>query len=84
MCFSLVVIVGVAYVMQVSSVTKSGYEMRDLEVAVGELELQNEHLSVDVAEATSLNTVSERMQILGFVESDDVVYLTGTSSVAVR
>ncbi len=76
--------IGTAYVMQVASATQHGYTMRDLEVAVGELELTNEKLTTSVAEATSLGMVSERMQILGFVEPNEVVYLTGADSVAIR
>ena len=79
-----IAVIGIAYVMQVASATQHGYTMRDLEVAVSELELESEKLQTSVAEATSLGMVSERMQILGFVEPSDVIYLTGADSVAIR
>lgn len=70
--------------MQVSQSTQHGYTMRDLEDSVQELQVTNERLTTAVASATSLGTVAERMQILGFVDSREVVYLTGVNSVAVR
>lgn len=73
----------VAYVLQMSSVTMQGYAMRDLEVGVEALQLQSEELSVAVAEAKSLGVISERMQILGFVEPDHVVYVAPSGGVAV-
>lgn len=79
-----IVSIGFAYVLQVASATQHGYTMRDLETAVSELELQNETLDTAIAEATSLETVAERMQILGFVEPAQVVYITGSGEVAVR
>jgi len=80
----VVIVLGGAYVMQVSQSTQHGYTMRDLEDSVQELQVTNERLTTAVASATSLGTVAERMQILGFVDSREVVYLTGVNSVAVR
>ncbi|HBU28185.1 TPA: hypothetical protein DEB00_03655 [Candidatus Uhrbacteria bacterium] len=80
----MVIVLGGAYVMQVSQSTQHGYTMRDLEDSVQELQVTNERLTTAVASATSLGTVAERMQILGFVDSREVVYLTGVNSVAVR
>ena len=85
MVLSLVIaIVGIAYVMQVASATQHGYTMRDLDNAVRALELEQQTLDTAIAEATSMDTVSERMQMLGFVEPVEVVYLTGQENVAVR
>lgn len=81
-CFIAVVIVGTLYVLQMASVTKQGYQMRELETSVGALELENELLSVQVSEAKSLSNVSERMQILGFTDTNDTIYLTDLSAVA--
>lgn len=80
----LVVVLGVGYVLQVSEATQHGYAMRDLEDAVQELEVQQEQLTTTVAKTTSLGNVSERMQMLGFIPSNEVVYLTGGGAVAVR
>ena len=84
MFFVVMLSFAVAYVLQMSSVTMQGYAMRDLEVGVEALQLQSEELSVAVAQAKSLEQVAERMQILGFVESDRVVYVTPSSGVAKR
>jgi len=71
-------------VFQMSSVTQRGYQIRDLEVAVQDLEMEAEQLKVQVAETTSLSNVSERMQILGFTEPDQITYIEGPEAVAVR
>ena len=79
-----ILVAGTSYVLQMSSVTSRGYQMRDLEVEVSDLELEAEQLSVKVAETTRLQNVTERMQILGFESSSGVVHITDEHSVDVR
>ena len=81
---TIVLVLGIAYVFQVSVATQHGYTMRDLDGAVAELELEQELATVRIAEAISLQTVTERMEMLGFVEGNEVVYLTGVDSFARR
>ena len=83
-CVLALLVIGTAYVFQMSSVTQRGYQMRDLELAVEDLELEGEQLKVDVAESTSLANISERMKILGFTEPNEITYISGPDSVAVR
>ncbi len=61
-----------------------GYALRDLEVSVGELRVGSEELQVVVASAKSLEAITKRMQILGFVEPAQVVYVNTSSGVAKR
>ncbi len=61
-----------------------GYALRDLEVSVGELQVQSEELQMAVTSAKSLVAVTQRMQILGFVEPAQVVYVNVSSGVAKR
>lgn len=77
----IVLFVGV-YVVQMAESTQQGYQLRDLEREISALEIKHEQLSIDLAQKKSLSTVSERMQILGFVPSHDTIYLSTTSSVA--
>ncbi|NQV11795.1 hypothetical protein HQ524_00375 [Candidatus Uhrbacteria bacterium] len=83
-CVLTLLLIGGGYVFQMSSVTQRGYQIRDLEVAVQDLEMEAEQLKVQVAETTSLSNVSERMQILGFTEPDQITYIEGPEAVAVR
>ena len=82
--FIVIVALATAYVLQISSVTKQGYAMRDLEMSVDELQLQSEQLEVAVASAKSLDAVTDRMQILGFVEPTQIVYVSPSNGVARR
>ncbi|HJN84873.1 MAG TPA: hypothetical protein QF873_00965 [Patescibacteria group bacterium] len=83
-CVLALLVIGTAYVFQMSSVTQRGYQMRELELAVEDLELEGEQLKVNVAESTSLANVSERMKILGFTEPSEITYISGLDSVAIR
>ena len=79
-----IVALAVVYVLQISSATMQGYALRDLEVSVGELQVQSEELQMAVTSAKSLVAVTQRMQILGFVEPAQVVYVNVSSGVAKR
>jgi cell division protein FtsL len=70
------------YVFQVAEAAEQGYQLRDLEQEVSELQLESEQLSVQIAESKSLSRVSERMQILGFVPAESTIYITGTATFA--
>ncbi|OGL71241.1 hypothetical protein A3C17_03770 [Candidatus Uhrbacteria bacterium RIFCSPHIGHO2_02_FULL_53_13] len=77
----MVLLTGI-YVIQMTKSTQQGYQLRDLEREVSALKLEHEQRSVELAEKKSLMTVSDRMQILGFVPSRNTIYLSSTSSVA--
>ena len=79
-----IVLFGGVHVWQMSEVTQHGYEMRDLELGVEELQLETERIQTEITETMSLGAVADRMQILGFVEATNVVYLTDLDSLAVR
>lgn len=84
MCLVALVAVTVAYIVQMSSVTQRGYQMRVLEEDIATLQLENEQLQTHVAQSRSMENVNAQMQILGFVDADDIVYLSGTDSFAAR
>lgn len=79
-----IICLGGVHVWQMSSVTQRGFQMRDLEDHVDALQLETEQLQTRIAEASSLAQVSERMQILGFVEPSNIVYVNSLDSLAVR
>lgn len=65
-------------------IAERGYVVRDLEDRLSALELERELLKADIAERRGLATVHERMQMLGFVDAEQVVYLSGSDALAVR
>ena len=82
--FVAIIVVGVAYMMQMSVVTQQVYVLRDVEEEVETLQLAHEKLRVGVSDMKQLSNVRERMQMLGFVPANDVLYITGGDSFAVR
>ena len=79
-----IVTVGVSHVVHMAGATQHGYAMRELETQIEELAYEAERVEARIVEATSLDMVTDRMQILGFVESDEIVYLDSVGSVAKR
>ncbi len=77
-----IVLLTTVYVFQMAEAAEQGYQLRDLEQEVNELQLESEQLGVQIAESKSLSHVSERMQILGFVPANGTIYLSGVSTFA--
>lgn len=72
------------YIWQVSVSSTRGYAVRDLQDQVEQLHRDDERLKMDVAKLQSVDSVTTRMQMLGLVKIDQVKYLNGDSSVAMR
>ena len=75
---------GVLYIWQVNHAATAGYTMRDLESAIHDLETQQERLDLQVAQLQSVDSVSERVQMLGLTAVKKIQYLTGDGSVAIN
>ena len=78
------VMLGVLYIWQVNRAATAGYTMRDLESAIYELELEQERLDLHVAQLQSVDSVTERVQMLGLTQVQNIHYLTGDGSVAIN
>ncbi len=83
--FSLVLIIGVAYIAEVNHASTKGFAVRNLERRIDDLRVQNEQLEFEVAQRESVDHVTTRLKMLGMVPVDQVAYTsTGGSSVAVN
>lgn len=83
--FSLVMVIGIAYIAEVNRASTRGYQMRDLEKRIDVLSVENEQLEYQVAAKESVDHVTANLRMLGMVPVDRVAYTsTGGASVAVN
>lgn len=83
--FTLVVLVGLAFIAQVNHSSSKGFEMKDLQKSINQLSIANQQLEYQVAQAQSVDHVATRLKMLGMVPVDSVAYVSpGTSSVAIN
>ena len=78
-CF--VIVFGVMYVIQTSAISTTGYDMRDLEKKITELERENQRVEYDIAKYRSMESIQARLAGMNMVPAGDVQYvaLVGTS-----
>lgn len=79
-----VFIFGILYVVQISSVSTTGYDMSSLQKEILSLERENEGLEFKIAQYRSMNSVQERLQEMNLVVADNVEYTTFTGSLVAR
>ncbi|MBT3230230.1 hypothetical protein HN358_00390 [Candidatus Uhrbacteria bacterium] len=79
-----VAVVGALYIWQVNMSATQGYAVRDMESDITLIEHENEQLQNQVSSLRSIDSVMTRVQMLGLVKVDDVVYLNSDDSMAVN
>ena len=72
------------YVAQLAQGTEAGFHVRALESATDDLRRETEQLSVGVTELRRMETVMARLQILGLVQPERVVYLSDPTPLALK
>lgn len=72
------------YLLQVNAIAAKGFEVRDLERQVNELEEENEKLSVRVVELKAMNGLEEKIAELNMVPIDNMVYYDTAGQVVAR
>ncbi len=82
--FVLLIIIGLAYVWQISQVSTQGYYLKDLERTISILEQQNERFNLEASQLSALSRIDSEISRLGLVKNDAVVYLTETTEVVAR
>ena len=83
---TMLLVFGVLYLMQTSSLSTKGYEINDLEKQIQALEQENQKLGFEVATHRSMNSIQNRLAGLSMVEAgNNVEYVTLVgSAVAMR
>jgi hypothetical protein len=76
---------GILYVVQTSSASTKGYEIRDLEGQIQSLEYETQRLEFEIATNRSMKSIQQRLASLNMVVADDIEYATLVgSAVALR
>jgi hypothetical protein len=71
----LVIMIVLSYILQVTGTVAKGYELRDLEVQIHELQLTNERMEVIARQSQSLEHVAKSVKMLGLVRAEQPVYI---------
>lgn len=77
--FGLVAIVflfGTAYIVKTASSATSGYQMHELEKKTALLQTEVQKLQVEIANQSSMASISSRLVKLNMVEADKIKYFT--------
>lgn len=84
--FLLVMLVGALsiYLLEVNNIAAKGYEIRELESQVNEIQEENEKLAVRVIELKSMNELDEKVAALDMVPVDGMTYYDTIGQVMAR
>ncbi|MBI2356409.1 MAG: hypothetical protein HYV13_04365 [Candidatus Doudnabacteria bacterium] len=70
-----VLIFGVAYFIEINSLSTKGYKIKQLEQKIKTLEMENKHLEVQASNLQSISRVQEQAIELNFVPIGNATYL---------
>lgn len=71
---SLIFVIGVAYLIQVNSITTKGFEMEKLEQNLTSIKETNKRLELEMASLKSIQTIESEVNTLNLVPSSGVNY----------
>lgn len=81
----LIFVVSFVSIVQANRAATQGYRLRDLETSIASLKINNQQLEIKVAELQSVESVSQRLKMLGLVPTETTYYVSSvTPTVAVR
>lgn len=72
------------YLLQVNSIAAKGFEVRELEQQINELEEGNEKLAVRIIELKTMNELEGKVAQLEMVPIDNMAYYDTTGQVVAR
>lgn len=71
-----IVLFGVLYVLQTSSISAKGFAMSDLEEQIQILENDNQKVEFEIATHRSMKSIEERLKTMNLVNADNVQYVS--------
>ena len=77
-------VLGVLYIIQVSAITATGYDLATLERQIEELKRENQRLSLQIATHRSMTNIEKRIADLELVSVDAIEYLRSGDAVVAR
>ena len=66
---------GATYLFEINSLSTKGYEIRQLERKIKEMETEQKHLEVQAANLQSINRIQQEAKKLNFVPTGSVTYI---------
>lgn len=75
-----IVLFGVLYVLQTSSISAKGFTMSDLEEQIHVLENENQKVEFEIAIHRSMKSIEERLKSMNLVTVDSAQYATLVSN----
>ena len=80
----LIVFLGVGYIGKINNTSTRGYAIRDLETKVRQLQQEDQQLSVEIAQYSSMQTVRKRVEQLGMEQTKEVEYVKAIEGAVAR
>jgi cell division protein YceG involved in septum cleavage len=72
---SVIFLFGIAYIINTAASATSGYQMHELEKQTLSLETEVRKLEVEIADNSSMSSISSRLVKLNMVEASNIKYL---------
>lgn len=79
-----ILLFGVLYIGQTSSVSTKGFVISDLQRQIQQVERENQSLHVQIATHTSMNTIQQRLADKGYIDAGQPTYITPVGTAVVR
>lgn len=73
--FSIIFIFSIAYIINTAASATTGYQVHELEKQTATLETEVQKLQVEIADNSSISSISSRLVKLNMVEGSNVKYL---------
>jgi len=74
----LVIFSSAAYLIQVNSLATKGYQIRELEIKISQLEKEGSALELEALNLQSIDNIKSKVSHLNMVDIDKVEYLVST------
>jgi hypothetical protein len=82
--FSVIFIFSIAYIINTAASATTGYQVHELEKQTATLQTEVQKLQVEIADSSSINSISSRLVKLNMVEGNNVKYLITKNTVVAK
>lgn len=84
-CLSVFIVVfGVLYVINLSTMSTKGYDITDLQKKIISLERENQKLEIKIAKNSSMRSIQEKLDNMDMVVAENIEYATIMGTVVAR
>ncbi len=82
--FSVILIFGMAYIINTAASATGGYQMHELEKQTALLETEVQKLQVEIADNSSMSSISSRLVKLNMTDVSNVKYFTSKNTTVAK